>query len=42
VIKGEQTYITLWNPSEFKAKRQKDREENLREFDTDIYQVPLT
>lgn len=39
VIKGELSYISLWNPEEFQAKRKKDRADNLTEFSTGIYQV---
>ncbi len=39
VIKGELSYISLWNPEDFQAKRKEDLNNNREEFTTEVYQV---
>lgn len=39
IVKGEMHYISLWNPDEYYKQRAQNMEDNLREYDTNIYQV---
>ena len=39
IIKGEGSYISLWNPETFKAIRQAKLEDHLKEFTSMDYQV---
>ncbi len=39
IVKGEDHYITLWNPQSFYAKLKQDRESTNKEYDTNSYQV---
>jgi division/cell wall cluster transcriptional repressor MraZ len=39
VVKGEMHYISLWNPQDYYKQRSQNMEANLKEYDTNMYQV---
>jgi division/cell wall cluster transcriptional repressor MraZ len=39
IVKGEIHYITLWNPDDYYRLRSQNLEANLKEYDTNIYQI---
>ncbi|MBP7899193.1 MAG: division/cell wall cluster transcriptional repressor MraZ, partial [Candidatus Syntrophosphaera sp.] len=39
IVKGEMHYITLWNPDDYYRLRSQNLEANLKEYDTNIYQI---